>query len=160
MFTDSSSVQEVEPIKNYFIFTYKKWNLYPLLVIWEWLTTALKWTALFNQGSYPKYNKTHLMHFSGLLRHLIVCYFHNMNLPHHCHFLLNYCSKFCFDHPLYTKRLKKCTHTVRKYFLILSSSFHIVLHFTFIGNVFNANKAWDIFVCKPQQHTANKLPYS
>jgi len=42
MFMDSCNVQDVEPLKNYFSFTCKKLSLYPLLVIWEWLTTALK----------------------------------------------------------------------------------------------------------------------
>src|SRR5215468_8658084 len=106
-------------------------------------------TKVINQGSFPKYNKTHLMYFSGLFRHLIVCDFHNMNLPLHSNFLLNYCSMFRFDHPLYTKRLKKCTHTARKYFLMLLSLCHIVLYFTCIGRVFNANKMSDIVVCKP-----------
>ena len=148
VFTDSCSVQDVEPIKYYFSCTCKKWSLYPLLVIWDWLTTALKWTPLINQRSFPKYIETHLMHFSGLLRHLIVCDFHHTNLPRHSNFLLNYCSTFCFDQPLYMKRLKKCIDTVRKYFLILLSSCYIILHFTCIGHVFNANKASDI-VCKP-----------
>jgi len=42
MCMDSCSVQNVEPIENYFSFTCKKWSLYPFMVIWEWLTTALK----------------------------------------------------------------------------------------------------------------------
>jgi len=148
MFMDSCIVQDVEPIKNYFSFTCKKWSLYPLLVIWEWLTTELKWTPLINQGSFRKCNETHLMHFSGLLRQLIVCDFHYMNLHLHSNFLLNYCSTFCFDHPLYTKRLKKCIHTVRKYLLILLRSCYIILHFTCIGRIFNANKASVIVLCK------------
>ena len=134
MFTDSCSVQDVEPINNYFSCTCKKWSLYPLLVIWEWLTPALKWTHLINQGSLPKYNETHLMEFSVLLLQR--------------KFFLTYCSMFCLYHPLYTKRLKKCIHTVRKYFLILLISCYIILHFTCIGRVFKANKASDI-VCKP-----------
>jgi hypothetical protein len=148
MFTDSCSVQDVEPIKNYFSCTCKKCSLNPLLVIWEWLTTALKWTPLINQGSLPKYNETHL-HFSSFLRNLIVCDFHYVNLlPLQSNCFLTYCSMFCFDHPLYTKRLKKCIHTVRKYFLILLISCYIILHLTCIGRVFKANKASDI-VCKP-----------
>jgi len=149
IFMDSCSVQDAEPIKNYFCCTCRKLSLYPLLVIWEWLTSALKWTPLINQRSFSKYNETYLMHFSRLRRHLTVCDFHYMNLPLHGNYLLNYCAMSCFDHPLYTKRLKKCIHIVRKYFPIFLSSCYIILHFTCIGRVFNANKASDIVICKP-----------